>query len=142
MNYYKATSHEDYCFIASLFRDENNEFLIRKKVSCKDVAKEHEDPNIHTFILQEGKNKIGWISLVFKPKSKKVSFGMIIDKPYQGKGLGTQSMLILEQEAKRFGATLIELDVYAANERAIDLYQRTGFKETRHMIHMEREIHV
>lgn len=140
MNHYKATTREDYCFIASLFRDGNNEFLIRKEVSCDDVEKEHMDPNIHTFILQEDENKIGWISLVFKPKSKKVSFGMIIDKPYQGKGFGTQSMLILEQEAKHLGATLIELDVYATNERAIDLYQRTGFQETRQMAHMEKRI--
>lgn len=140
MNYHKAETEKDYKYIASLFCKENNEFLIRKEMSWKDVCREHKkDSNVHTFILEvEGEN-IGWISLTFKPESKKVMFGMIVDKPFQRKGYGTAALDILEKESKQLGAVGLELDVFEKNDPALAIYRKAGFKEVRKMVRMQKD---
>lgn len=139
MEYFKVQTNEEYRYIASLFCDENNQFLIRKKVSWKDVLKEHEkNPNIHTYILEVEKTRIGWISLTFNSQTKKVSFGMIIHKPFQGRGYGSEALHILEKEARKLGAVEIELDVLEQNNPALAIYKKAGFLETQRMIKMHK----
>lgn len=50
MNYHKAETEKDYKYIASLFCKENNEFLIRKEMSWKDVCREHKKDSERTYI--------------------------------------------------------------------------------------------
>ena len=57
------------------------------------------------------------------------SLGISILKAYWGRGIGTAIMQTLVDEVKNTSAEQLELEVVAANERAIRLYERFGFVE-------------
>ena len=54
-----------------------------------------------------------------------------VEAEHRGKGLGSASMSLLEEEAARLGAEEIALHVFTHNEGAIRLYERLGFVSTR-----------
>ena len=55
--------------------------------------------------------------------------GIAVLHPYRSAGLGEAMMQTLLKEAKRAGIELIELEVFALNDKARRLYERHGFKE-------------
>lgn len=68
------------------------------------------------------------------------SLGLLIDKDFQGRGLGKSMLEYLLDEAKRLGNTRIRLTVYATNETAVNLYKSAGFIElSRTLIHINGE---
>jgi len=87
-----------------------------------------------------GKDKIGWFNIRKAVDSKEGFFGMIIDKPFWGKGHGKQAMKLIEREAKKLGIKKLRLEVYDTNIRAIRLYRRSGFRQTAKLIEMEKRI--
>ncbi|MCM3128349.1 MULTISPECIES: GNAT family N-acetyltransferase [unclassified Paenibacillus] len=50
-----------------------------------------------------------------------------IAEEYQGKGYGTQTMELLEREARKFHAERIGLHVFGHNDRAKRLYMKMGY---------------
>lgn len=54
-------------------------------------------------------------------------WGYIGDKAYWGKGIGSQMMRAMEQEAKKLKLKSIWLKVIVDNDRAIRLYQKSGY---------------
>ncbi len=54
--------------------------------------------------------------------------GIAIVEGYRGKGLGEAMIRAALAEAKRLGITLVELEVFANNERAFHLYEKVGFR--------------
>lgn len=47
---------------------------------------------------------------------------------YRGDGLGQRMLRILLGQARRVGITLVELEVFSDNRRAIHVYKKLGFK--------------
>jgi len=47
----------------------------------------------------------------------------------RGRGLGRAAMALLEDEARRLGASRIELNVFGGNEAARSLYRSLGYRE-------------
>ena len=69
----------------------------------------------------------------FKGKTKqrtrhRCDFAIALYQAYCGLGIGTALLTALLDEAKRCGYEQAELDVIAANERAIGLYKKLGFE--------------
>ena len=52
-----------------------------------------------------------------------------IDPEHRGRGLGRDTMLLAEEEARRLGRTRIKLNVFARNAVARALYLSLGFEE-------------
>ncbi len=52
-----------------------------------------------------------------------------IDPEHRGRGLGRDTMLLAEEEARRLGRTRIKLSVFARNAVARALYLSLGFEE-------------
>lgn len=67
------------------------------------------------------------------PKTDKhahiASYGVFIQKSYRNLGLGTALTKELVEIAKKRGVEILQLSVYATNKRAINVYQKCGFKE-------------
>jgi ribosomal protein S18 acetylase RimI-like enzyme len=53
--------------------------------------------------------------------------GLIIKEKHQGEGIGTQTLKMLEEEYES-DKEYIELGVHQTNERAINLYQKLGYR--------------
>lgn len=56
--------------------------------------------------------------------------GLVLDKAFQGRGIGTRVLDILEVE-HRGKASAIEIGVYASNERARAFFERRGYRVAR-----------
>lgn len=52
----------------------------------------------------------------------------VIDKEWQGRGVGSQFLQVLAQAAKQKAQTLF-LEVRASNDAAVALYEKTGFNQ-------------
>lgn len=57
-------------------------------------------------------------------------FDFLIFEEFRGKGYGTQSMIALDDEAKKQEISKVSLHVFAHNKVAISLYEKSGFKNT------------
>ena len=57
-------------------------------------------------------------------------FDFLIFEEFRGKGYGTQSMIALDDEAKKQKINKVSLHVFAHNKKAISLYEKSGFKNT------------
>ena len=57
---------------------------------------------------------------------------------FQGRGIATQLLKSIENEALSIGATKIELAVHIFNDKALSIYRKKGFKER--TIRMEKEL--
>ena len=55
--------------------------------------------------------------------------GIAILEGYRGIGLGQRVLTLLLENAKKIGLTLVELEVFANNGRAIHVYEKMGFRE-------------
>lgn len=57
-------------------------------------------------------------------------YEIIIFEQYQGKGYGKRAMQALDEEVRKQGAVSIGLHVFAHNERAYQLYLKSGYVAT------------
>jgi len=57
------------------------------------------------------------------------SYGIFIGKNYRNLGLGTVLTKEFVEIAKKQGLEILQLSVYASNERAFHVYKKCGFKE-------------
>lgn len=56
--------------------------------------------------------------------------GIVIKKGFRDMGIGTEMMKTLVDKASALGLKLLMLHVFATNERAIYVYEKTGFVQT------------
>jgi len=56
-------------------------------------------------------------------------FGIVLRDGYRGVGIGERLMTEVLRGSKKMGVWLVELTVFAINERARHLYEKLGFKE-------------
>lgn len=57
------------------------------------------------------------------------TLGMVILQGYRGVGIGERLMIEVLRQALRKGIWLVELTVFATNEKAIHLYEKGGFRK-------------
>lgn len=61
-----------------------------------------------------------------------------VRQEFQNKGIASQLLKSIEEEALSMGATKIELAVHLFNDKALSLYRKEGFKER--TLRMEKEL--
>jgi len=91
-----------------------------------------ESPLIRAFMIEDGGRPVGFALVAFYFATEVAGLVVLIEDLYldetcRGKGLGSKFMQFIEQEypeAKRF-----HLEVAKDNTRAIDLYEKLGYKE-------------
>lgn len=57
-------------------------------------------------------------------------YDIYIFEPFQGRGYGKQTLLLLDEEARTLNVAKIGLHVFGHNERAFALYKKMGFQVT------------
>lgn len=114
-----ATYPEETFFTA----DQEKEYLIRKAESVREAALVAE---VNGIIV--GTAGVDSISASEKIRHR-ASFGISIDKAWWGLGIGRALTEACIECAKEMGYTQLELEVVAANERALSLYRSEGFVE-------------
>lgn len=80
-----------------------------------------------------GDESIGWVWLCYDPdhpQHEGFIYNFILFEAYRGKGLAKQAMAALEEQAKSLGVKKLSLHVFAHNQIARSLYEKTGFAET------------
>lgn len=90
-----------------------------------------EDHELWTFM--HGDESIGWVWLCYDPdhpQHEGFIYNFILFEAYRGKGLAKQAMAALEEQAKSLGVKKLSLHVFAHNQIARSLYEKTGFAET------------
>ena len=103
-----------------------------KKWLAETIQKIDHKEAVHIFA--ECENKIIGSSGISITRDRAVShvgdFGIVILEEFTGKGLGTTLMKTVIGMAKnKLGIELIKLEVFSQNKRAINLYNKMGFKE-------------
>lgn len=120
------------------------------KSNESEVRKVRSKPDQETFIdnvnecLEEAKEYPEWQPVAIYSHNQVVGFAMygsfgpnkdtwidriIIDKDYQGLGLGSEAMRqLIEIVSKRYGITVIYLSIVEGNEAAAHVYNRLGFE--------------
>lgn len=84
-------------------------------------------PLVSWFIIRDKNKKVGLFTVY--TRYNKLFFGMIIDKPYRGKGYGRKALekfLVMTDNANEE----VNLCCFRDNERAVKIYYSLGFVET------------
>lgn len=85
------------------------------------------------FVYVDGEKIVGWIAI--SPTSSRcvykgsVEMSVYIDKDYQGRGIGTELVKKLLQEAEKQGYWSILSTVISINTASIALHKKCGFRE-------------
>lgn len=80
---------------------------------------------------------VGYIELFIKhtssptiqPPKRLIIDNLIVATPHQRTGIGTQLLRFAERIAQQREIPIIELQVAAANQAAIELYEKSGFRQ-------------
>jgi ribosomal protein S18 acetylase RimI-like enzyme len=86
--------------------------------------------DIPQFMALDGETVIGWsdISPSTRPGfTHSRHFGMGVRHDYRGMGIGTRLLRAALDKARANALERIDLEVYASNHRAIELYKKAGF---------------
>jgi [ribosomal protein S18]-alanine N-acetyltransferase len=88
------------------------------------------NPERYFAVHDDGGALIGF--LYFEPKADVLEYGLGLRPDLTGKGLGLEFFRAgLKFGRERYRPSLVRLFVAAFNERAIKVYERAGFRETR-----------
>lgn len=91
---------------------------------------EHLGPDDHLLVAEADGRVVGTAGLHVKQGKLRHSgvIGMMVHDRYQGRGIGRRLLAaLLDLADNQLGLVRVELEVVAANERAIRLYERLGF---------------
>jgi ribosomal protein S18 acetylase RimI-like enzyme len=89
--------------------------------------------NLH---LSDNKEHIGYLWFI---EQGEIAFlaDIIIFNEYRGRGLGKDTMKVLEETAKEKGFKKIDLHVFGHNKPAFELYKKMGFNITNYRMSKE-----
>ena len=86
-----------------------------------------------SFVALDGDNLVGWCDIVrprcFEGFQHSGVLGMGVLAGYRGKGVGRRLLDTTIAAARDIGISRIELEVFASNAVALDLYRKSGFVE-------------
>ena len=105
-----------------------------KKLNDEDVKEGIESSASRFFVAREPVNNkiVGMLTLVVfsAPSAKKCLLeDIVVDKDYQGKGIGTKLITKAISQARKEGVARLDLTSNPKREAANRLYQQLGFKK-------------
>lgn len=94
----------------------------------------------YLYSIFDDSNIIGyiWVGIDSENESNAFIFDFEIYEQYQNNGFGSEAIILAEKEAKNMGLRTIGLHVFGSNQRAIHVYQKSGYGITD--IKMQKEL--
>ncbi|MDZ7652863.1 MAG: GNAT family N-acetyltransferase [Burkholderiaceae bacterium] len=98
-------------------------------------------PNATSFVAESDEEVVGFVNVLFVERDKNplfqpISFARVgsigVAEGHRGRGIGRELMRQAEAWASARGARHLSLNVWAFNERAVDLYRELGYDVRSH----------
>jgi ribosomal protein S18 acetylase RimI-like enzyme/predicted double-glycine peptidase len=82
------------------------------------------------FLVAENQGQLSAYGLVIMRKGTRLArlYSIAVDQEIEGRGIGRQILLALENKTVEAGKLFLRLEVEKTNQRAINLYQKMGYK--------------
>ncbi|KRM44401.1 GNAT family N-acetyltransferase [Lentilactobacillus parafarraginis] len=89
-------------------------------------------PDNYFYRIDQDKTKVGvlWLAKSHDNPEAAFIYDLYIFKDYQNQGIGTEALQLADDEARQLGFKRIALHVFGHNERALHVYQKSGFEIT------------
>jgi RimJ/RimL family protein N-acetyltransferase len=89
-------------------------------------------PGHYFYDIVASNTKVGvvWLAARGADAEEAFLYDFAISPAYQNQGFGTKALQLIDQEAQQLGFKKIALHVFGHNERAIHVYQKSGFETT------------
>lgn len=84
--------------------------------------------NYHCYAIEQNRAVKGYAVMTVAAGESHI-LNICVDKPLRGMGIGRSMLAHLVEEARRFRAEMMLLEVRTSNRAAIDLYMKSGFNE-------------
>jgi ribosomal protein S18 acetylase RimI-like enzyme len=127
---YRKVVKEDYYYVVDLIQ-RNLDYVIQKsfngKMNYSVYFRRMRKSGLSNIILYN-KVECGILWCTIRGQSLHVNT-IVIDKEYQGKGIGSKIFYDIEKLAEKYNLTSIDLGVQGVNVRAKNFYKKLGFKE-------------
>ena len=82
-----------------------------------------------TVVFEKNSKRIGYYSYLAGPDGKMHISAMVIEPHFQSKGVGTEVMQRVEEEARQQGIHTLEVFVQTSNEKSLAFTRKLGFVE-------------
>ena len=101
-------------------------YMIEKFQSVAPMSKQIAEGHQY-YLIQQENQPIGYLDFVLKGDECFVS-KMYLLRTFRGKGLGKEALQFIEEKAKQYGSTKLNLTVNKNNIQAINAYLRADFQ--------------
>jgi ribosomal protein S18 acetylase RimI-like enzyme len=127
----RQLSSEDDQDLSEMFREMSEETIKRVKIpSEEELYQKFRFPDYFIGVVLEHDSKIvGYGEVMKDPEKEDGELQIVINKDFQGVGLGTALMIMLLKEATDQGIRRINLEVSSDNRIAIHLFRKFGFQQ-------------
>lgn len=85
-------------------------------------------PNCYYVLIKQEDKKAGYLIYNLEENGRAFLMAIYLEERYQGKGLGRQSLLELEEILKPMGITSLRLHVFDHNKKAKKVYKQLAYK--------------
>lgn len=135
---------DDFKLIQKWNNDNSIKYLLRpnfKEGEIEDITLEEliEGTRIneykHTYMIVEDDKKVGFVTIdtnfkmLFNENDDTAWISICVgDNKCRGKGIGIKAMKLLEDKVMKLGKNKIELGVFEYNTKAINFYEKNGYK--------------
>ncbi|MEH6471230.1 MAG: GNAT family N-acetyltransferase [Halopseudomonas sp.] len=105
------------------------DYMLENFHSKETVAKQIDDENYHYYLIKVDNAAVGYFGVQVKENELFLS-KLYVCSSQRGKGIGRQSLVLIEHLGKQFGVGVISLTVNKNNSKSIAAYYRFGFVKT------------
>lgn len=99
------------------------------RLSCR-TRQEDDGSTAYTFFLSEDDSRPAAVCRTAAFGSKICFYGFLVDEALRGQGIGREALLTVVRTLRRQKAASLFLHVSGGNQRAVNLYKKTGFRIT------------
>jgi len=117
----------DWDYILTLRNQSYDNFYLQDKPLTKKehyayLKKQKTNPKFFNWIISKNEKDVGYVRLLDEDVS------IMIEKKYQGQGIGTLALQILEKEARNLGVKRLVGRVMVDNERSKQIFLNNDYK--------------